>query len=257
MENNSATNSDYGLVSVVMPNFNSEKYLEEAVRSVLNQSYCNLELLFVDDCSTDGSMEIIKRFDDARIKIFSTEKNSGAAVARNIGIKNAIGRWIAFLDSDDLWLPTKLEKQLRFMTDGDVAFSFTHYRAINADGKMIACFNPKKSEYGYKQILRHNSIGCLTAIYDAQRLGKVFMPVSAEKREDFACWLSILKTGVKARCMSESLSLYRVRGNSVSSKKTKMIKYQWRVYRRVEKLNVFKSFAYLSCWMVSGVFKYR
>ena len=248
---------DYGLVSIIMPNYNSEKYVGETIQSVLNQTYQNWELLFVDDCSTDNSLEIVRSFGDDRIKILQNETNSGAAVSRNYALRLAQGKWIAFLDSDDLWIPEKLEKQISYMNDNDICFSYTDYEVIDEDDQLISTFIPRLDVCTYKDILKHNHIGCLTAVYNAEKLGKFFMPVDAIKREDLACWLSILKTGVQAHCLHERLAKYKVHSNSVSSNKFKMMKYQWLTYRKVEKLNFFKSTYYLFCWAITGVFKYR
>ena len=249
--------TDYGKVSVIMPCFNSEKYLKETIESVLKQTYGNFELIFVDDCSTDDSVRVVKSFGDGRIKIFSTEKNSGAAVARNNGIEHSSGRWLAFLDSDDIWYPEKLERQIAFMVKKGVAFSFTDYEVINGLGALRTVFKPKRDAYSYKDLLKHNSIGCLTVMLDTEKLGKIYMPVDAVKREDYAAWLSVLRTGEKAYCLHEVLAKYKIHGNSASSNKGKMIRYQWRVFRKIEKLNFIKSVYYLLCWAVFGVFKYR
>ena len=248
---------DFGLVSIIMPNYNSAKYVRDTINSVLNQTYQNWELLFVDDCSTDESVEIVRSFGDERIRIFSMKKNGGAALARNKAIDEANGRWIAFLDSDDLWIPEKLETQISFMQSNNVAFSYTDYEVIDEYNNVMSVFKPRLDVCGYKDILKHNHIGCLTVIYDSVKIGKVPMPTDAIKREDLACWLKILKTGEKAHCLHECLAKYKVHSNSVSSNKFKMIKYQWMVYRKVEKINVFKSMYYLVCWAITGLFKYR
>jgi glycosyltransferase involved in cell wall biosynthesis len=248
---------DYGLVSIIMPNYNSEKYVESTIKSVLAQTYQNWELLFVDDCSTDKSLEIAKSFNDDRIRIFSMKKNGGAALARNKAIDEAKGRWIAFLDSDDLWEPEKLQKQIKHMQANDLSFTFTDYQVIDEEDKLISTFTPRLDVCEYKDILKHNHIGCLTVIYDADKLGKVYMPTNATKREDVACWLKILRTGEKAHCLHETLAKYKVHSNSVSSNKFKMMKYQWQVYRKVEKLNAFMSLYYLACWAIMGILKYR
>ena len=245
------------LVSIIMPNYNCEKYLKETIESVLNQTYQNWELLFVDDCSTDGSIEIVESFNDSRIRILKNEKNSGAAISRNYGIREAKGRWIAFLDSDDLWEENKLEKHLTFMEKHGHSFSFTGYKVVNSQNVLINEYMPKKDRYDYKAILKHCSIGCSTVIYDTKTLEKVYMPTNAIKREDFACWLSILKTGVNAVCFQELLTIYRIHNDSVSSSKIKMVKYQWNVYRKVEKISFLKSCYYMMHWAIKGFLKYR
>lgn len=248
---------DYGLVSIIMPNYNCEKYISETINSVLAQTYQNWELLFVDDCSSDSSLEIAKSFEDERIRIFSKDKNGGAALARNKAIEEAKGKWIAFLDSDDLWMPEKLEKQITYMHNNNISFSYTDYDVIDESNKTISTFKPRLDVCKYKDILKHNHIGCLTVIYDSEKLGKVLMPTNAPKREDMACWLSILKNGEQAHCLHECLARYKVHYNSVSSNKLKMMKFQWQVYRKVERINLFKSLYYLSYWAVMGVLKYR
>ena len=248
---------DYGLVSVIMPNYNSAKYLNSTINSVISQTYQNWELIFVDDCSTDDSLDIVRSFCDSRIRILQNERNSGAAVSRNRAIELANGRWIAFLDSDDLWMPEKLEKQIAYMHSSDIAFSYSDYNVIDENNNIISTFKPRLAVCAYKDILKHNHIGCLTAIYDSDKLGKVFMPTNAIKREDVSCWLSILKKDVRAYCLHECLAQYKVHSNSVSSNKFKMMKYQFQMYRKVEKMNLLKSFYYLIHWGIKGIFKYK
>ena len=213
---------DYGLVSIIMPNYNSEAFIESSIQSVLAQSYKNWELLFVDDCSTDRSVEKANAFNDDRIKIFLKQKNEGAASARNFAIEKAAGRWIAFLDSDDSWAPDKLKEQIEFMINKNVAFSFTDYKVITKSGNVLF-YKPPKSVCTYNDILKHNHIGCLTAVYDAERLGKIYMPENAVKREDLACWLSILKKGVNAVCLHEFLAEYVIHSHSVSSDRKSVV----------------------------------
>jgi len=249
------TNSE--MVSIIMPNYNSAEFLKETLESVISQSYQNWELIIVDDCSNDNFLEIIENYKDTRIKLIRNASNSGAAVSRNKAIAQAQGRWIAFLDSDDVWEQDKLSKHIAFMLKNDSAFSCTDYLLIDSTGEPLTKFIPKKDKYSYKDILKHCAIGCSTVIYDSQRIGKAYMPENAEKREDFACWLQILKQGIDVVCFHECLTKYRIRSNSVSAKKTKMVKYQWNVYRKVEKLSWFKSIYYLMNWAIRGVLKYR
>ncbi len=250
---------DYGLVSVIMPAFNSEAYIRQAIDSVLMQTYQNLELLVVDDCSSDGTVGIVEEYQkkDNRVRLFLNSSNSGAAKTRNVAIEKAAGRWIAFLDSDDFWAADKLCNHLTFMVESAVYFSFTPYQTVDLDGNKISSFYPSKKEYTYGDILKSNSIGCSTAIYDSRRFGKVFMLENAVKREDMACWLAILKKGEKGVLFNECLTFYREGGQSVSSSKIRMIKYQWLVYRKVENLSLIKSF-YLMChWAINGLKKHK
>lgn len=247
----------YGLVSVIMPCYNAAAYIGETIESVLAQTYTNWELLIVDDHSTDDSLSVIARYDDPRIRVLSTAENSGAAVARNVAIEAAQGRFMAFLDSDDLWHPEKLSEQLAFMQERDCALSFTHYAVINGEGEQITVFSPKKDTYSYNDILKHCYIGCSTAIYDAEKVGKVGMPTDAIKREDAACWLRILKMGVDAYCLHQNLMTYRIHTDSVSSNKVRMIKYQWHLYRKVEHLSLLRSAYCMTHWAIKGFLKYR
>ena len=191
--------TDYGLVSIIMPNYNSAKFIRQTVESVIAQTYENWELIIVDDCSKDESMEIVAQLGDERIRVMRNEVNSGAAVSRNHAIEAARGRWIAFLDSDDLWEADKLTRHIGFMVDNGVAFSFTHYAVLNSHNELVTVFKPAKDTYDYTMILKHCYIGCSTVIYDSEKLGKCYMPTDAIKREDFACWLKILKTAGSRR----------------------------------------------------------
>ncbi len=247
---------DYGLVSIIMPTYNAGKYLRASIDSVLAQSYENFELLITDDCSADDTAEIVKSYDDKRIFFERNKENCGAAGSRNNSIARAKGKWIAFLDSDDLWEKDKLSRHLSFMIEQDADFSITAYRVSNAKAQTEKEYDPPKDSYGYKDILKHSTIGCSTVIYNADRLGKVYMP-EAEKREDLACWLEILRPGRRAICLHEQLTVYRIHGGSVSAKKRKMIKYQWWVYRKNEKIKLIPALYYLANWAVRGVFKYR
>lgn len=252
-----ASTVDYGLVSIIMPNYNSEKYIEATIKSVLAQTYQNWELLFVDDCSSDTSLELARTFQDERIRVFLMKENGGAALARNRAIEEAKGRWIAFLDSDDLWAPQKLETQITYMQNNGISFSYTDYEVIDENNTIISTFKPRIDVCKYKDILKHNHIGCLTVIYDSEKLGKVFMPTNAIKREDMACWLSVLKKGEVAHCLHECLAQYKVHSDSISSNKLKMMKHQWQVYRKVEKLSLVRSFYYMAHWAVKGFLKYK
>lgn len=248
---------DYGLVSVIMPSYNSAKFICEAVDSVIAQTYKNWELIIIDDCSTDKSLTILGQYDDQRIRVIKSMENNGAAVTRNKGIEQANGRFIAFLDCDDIWHKDKLWLSLKFMMSNDYIFVCTDYTVVNERKDFITEYKPKKDKYGYKQILKHNCIGCSTVVIDREMLTDVYMPTAAVKREDFACWLKILKQGRKAYVLHRSLTVYRRRNSSVSSRKAKMAKYQWNVYRKVEKLSIIKSMYYLMHWAIKGVFKYR
>lgn len=244
-------------VSVIMPSFNSSRTIRDSINSVLNQKHKNLELIIIDDCSKDNSLEVIKSFADERIILLSTPKNSGAAVSRNLGILQASGRYIAFLDSDDLWDEEKLTKQIEFMEKNNCPFSYTNYKVFNEKTNSIICDFKSKDTATYKSLLWNSYIGCLTVCYDTFTLGKVYMPENAIKKEDYACWLSILKKGFIGKNVGESLATYRISGSSVSSSKAKMAKYQWFLFRKVEKINPFKSFFLMISYTINGLKKYK
>lgn len=259
------------LISVVMPHFNSVKYVKESIDSVIGQSYENWELLIVDDHSDyDQYMELVQLAGtDARIKLIRLGRNSGAAVARNKAIMLAKGRYIAFLDCDDLWLPNKLEQQIGFMRAAGVYFSYASYEIIHENG---GAFSMARAPYrvAYNDLLKTNSIGCLTAIYDAEVLGKLYMPL-IRMRQDLGLWLKILKNIPYAYATPGVLAKYRVRHDSISAKKRIAAWYTWRLYRDVEGFGLvlatyyFVHYVMLGCLKrilpgaarILGVFKFR
>lgn len=244
-------------VSIIMPNYNSADFIENAISSVLSQSYINWELIVVDDCSSDHSAKVAQLHanKDHRIRFIQLERNSGAAVARNTAIEAAQGRYIAFLDSDDIWMPTKLEKQLAFMQEKDVAFTFTAYEKIDEKGKSLGVMGvPDKVEYS--QLLKCCVIGCLTAMYDTQKIAKTYMS-EYTKREDFATWLKLLKKVKFAYGLSESLAKYRVHGSQSSASKLKMAKENWLLYRKHEKLGLFLSCYYFVHYSARGILRQK
>ena len=232
------------LISIITPNYNASKFVAETIKSVLNQTYENWELIIVDDCSTDDSVAIIENFSksDVRIKLINLTVNSGPAIARNKAIELSKGAYIAFLDSDDRWQPNKLEIQLRFMQKRNIALSFTSYYAVNEqreNKKLLIA----KEEVTYKNLLTNNYIGCLTAMYSIQHLGRVYFPL-VSKRQDWALWLKITRNNVIAHGIQQPLAWYTRRDASVSSNKFKLLKYNWRIYREFENLNRMKSMYY-------------
>lgn len=241
-------------VSVVMPLYNTRRYLARAVGSVVNQTHTVWELLIIDDCSSDGSCELACRFSliDSRIRVISMLRKSGPAFARNLGIEEASGDFIAFLDSDDLWEESKLEKQVAFMDGRGVAFSYTDYSRISESGSIIKRKLVLPSSISYRDLLKENKIGCLTAVYDVRRVGKVFMPL-LDKRQDYALWLKLLRQVGRAYKVDGTLAKYRVRSGSVSSSLFLNVKYNWRVFRHVENLSFLRSIYYLSWNMLNKV----
>ncbi|ANW96291.1 glycosyl transferase [Wenyingzhuangia fucanilytica] len=235
------------LVSIITPCYNSESFIAETIKSVQNQTYEHWEMLITDDGSTDHSIKIIEDFisKDNRIKLFKIN-NSGAAVARNNSIKEAKGTFIAFLDSDDVWLPYKLEKQISFMVENNYALSFTSYQRMNESGELLNEVVKAHQKLNYRNMLSSNKIGCLTAIYNQEKIGKVYMP-NIRKRQDYALWLSILKKIDFAYGLQEILATYRLRNFSMSAKKTEMIKWNWKLYREVEKKSFFSATFWVMC----------
>ncbi|WP_105649026.1 glycosyltransferase family 2 protein [Cronobacter dublinensis] len=244
------------LVSIIMPTWNSAATISESINSVINQTYPHWELLITDDCSTDGTMDILRDLAaaDSRIKIFKNETNSGAGIARNNSISHAQGRFIAFLDSDDMWHAEKLEKQTRFMLDNGYTLTYTHYQKINQRGEITGRINPPTC-VNYSELLKSNVIGCLTAMYDTAEIGKVYMP-SIRKRQDMALWLKILEKVDYAWCLPESLALYREGHQSLSSNKIKVLASQWAFYRHYLQFNPVKSVWYFTYYVIRALKKH-
>ncbi len=254
MENN----FNHVAVSIIMPSYRSEVFLPMALDSVLSQTFKEWELIVVDDCSPDYSNKIIKEYmkRSSKIKLIQLENNSGPAVARNRAIEAARGRYIAFLDSDDLWHHKKLEKQIDFMQSHNIALSYTSYYKIGEESGGIIGEVKAIRRVNYGELLKQNVIGCSTAIYDAEKLGKTYMP-NILKRQDFALWLKILKKISYAYGLDESLTHYRVRSTSVSSNKVFAAKYTWKLYREVEKLPIYKAIYYFIWYACKSILKYK
>ncbi|HPP11038.1 MAG TPA: glycosyltransferase family 2 protein [Defluviitoga tunisiensis] len=239
------------LVSIIMPTYNCANYIEESIISVIKQTYTNWELIIIDDCSTDNTKEVVNDYliRDSRIKYIRLDVNSGAAIARNKGMEQAKGKYIAFLDSDDLWMKDKLEKQIKFMESNGYAFTCTTYAQIDEDGKQNGVLIRAKKKVDYNGVLLSCPIGNSSVIYDVDMLGKFEVP-NIRKRNDDALWLQILKKEKYAYGLDEVLMEYRVRSNSISSNKFDLIKYHWYLYREIEQLSVFRSAWHILCWVV-------
>jgi len=242
-------------VSIMTPSHNCSGFISETIHSVLSQTFTNWEMVIVDDCSTDNSVEVIQSFveQDSRIKLIQLSENSGAAVARNTAIEAAQGRYIAFLDSDDLWVPEKLEKQLAFMKEKNCPFSFSAYEKINEVSELMGQVGVP-SRVTYHTLLKTCVIGCLTSIYDTSYFGKVDMPL-IRKRQDFGLWLKLLKRVDFACGINEPLAQYRVHENSISANKVSVAVYTWRLYRDVERLNLFKASYYFAHYAIRGILR--
>lgn len=245
------------LVSIVTPVYNAQNYLEETILSVINQTYSNWELLLIDDCSTDNSYEIIEKYlkKDKRIRYLKNDKNSGPAITRNKGIKEAKGEYIAFLDSDDLWYENKLEKQIGFMLANNIIMSHGDYEMIDENGKYLKSINTK-IELDYFQLLKENQIKTSFLILNHSKIKDIYFPNI--RHEDFACFLDILKKyKVKSIKLKEKVGKYRVIGKSLSGNKLKSAMWTWNIYRKYEKLNLFQSIYYFISYALNGVIKYK
>lgn len=226
------------LVSIIVPIYNTEKFIGLTLQSIQNQSYQNWEAILVDDASTDKTVEIIKDFakKDNRIKLFQLAKNSGNGVARNIALEKAIGKYIAYLDADDLWLPSKLEKQIQFLKENNLPFTFSFYDCIDEEGNNLNRRVEAPLNLTYNQLFFCNYVGNLTAIYDSDYLGKIIIEAT-QKRQDWRLWLSIVKQIEETKPVPESLAFYRIRKDSISSSKFKLIKHNFGVYRNFHGFN--------------------
>ena len=245
------------LVSVITPNYNCAAYIGAAIESVRSQSFRDWELVIVDDCSTDGSDRIAAAYaeKDGRIRLYRTAARSGSPCEpRNLGLGAARGRYIAFLDSDDLWLPGKLEKQLALFGGAKTAVVFSNYEKICGGGKRTGRIVRAPAAVDYRDLLKSDYIGNLTAIYDTAKAGKIFFRYP--HHEDYVLWLEILEKGFVAENTNTVEALYRVRSGSVSAEKREAAGWQWDIYRRHLKLSLPRS-ACLFCWyMANGVWKY-
>ncbi|MEV1009093.1 glycosyltransferase family A protein [Streptomyces sp. NPDC049881] len=238
------------LVSVVMPVYNSAATLGASIRSVLTQTHTDLELLVTDDQSSDDSMDLLQEFarQDERVLPRSAPERGGAGRARNLAIERAKGDYVAFLDSDDMWLPEKTERQVAFAASGTAPLTFTSYYKMDADyagestdftpnGRVV----PAREHVDYRAMLVRDYIGALTAMYDRTALGTRLMPEML-KRQDYALWLSIMRDGHDARGLTEPLAVYRAhQAGSLSSNKLSLVQYNWALYRKHEHLSVPRS----------------
>lgn len=231
-----------GLVSIITPVYNSEKYIHDTISSVIDQTYKNFEMLLIDDCSTDNSEKVIRSFAkvDSRIKYFKLEKNSGAAISRNIGLEKAKGRYVAFLDSDDLWKPNKLEKQINLITNKGVAFVFTSYRYFYDKNNITLKVARAPKKIDYNGLLKNTLIGCSTVMIDRHVIGD-FRMTNVRKGQDTATWLRLLREVDYAYGIYDDLVMYRVVHGSLSNNKLTALKRTWNTYRNIEKLPMLKA----------------
>ena len=234
------------MVSVITPAYNAEKFIEQCILSVKQQTYSNWELVVVDDASTDNTAALIKQMAaaDQRIQFIKHQYTQGAGSARSTALKQAKGQFIAFLDADDLWHPDKLKTQVAYMQKHKVNVCFSSYELIDEQGQSLHTLIEALPVLTYKKQLKCNYIGNLTGIYNAEVLGKI--PISTiKKRQDWLMWLQALKISGKAFGISKALAYYRVRNNSVSSNKFKLVKFNFQIYRKELKFNLLKSLWYM------------
>jgi teichuronic acid biosynthesis glycosyltransferase TuaG len=245
------------LVSIITPSWNVERLIGETIASVQAQTFQDWELLIADDCSTDNTAAVIESFaaKDPRVKLIRQPRNGGPALARQAAIEQAQGRFIAFLDSDDLWLPPKLERQLAFAREHRAALSFTALRRINEDGSVTGRLIAVPSSLTYGQLLKNTSIATLTALVDREISGPIAM--KNEGYDDFCLWLDVLRSGHVAYGLNEDLARYRVRGVSVSSRPLRSAGWVWHIYRNVERLSLLKSAWCFAHWAARAWLKRR
>lgn len=247
------------LVSIITPSYNTEKYIIETIKSVQAQSYTNWEMIIVDDCSTDNTLMVVREYltknNEKRVKLLVNKKNSGAAISRNYALREAKGKWIAFLDSDDLWLPEKLEKQINFMKENDYHFTYTNYEEINSEGKKTGILVTGPKRITKAGMYNYCWPGCLTVMYDVEKIGLVQIE-DIKKNNDYAMWLKVCK---KCNCMLlyETLAKYRKgRKNSISAHSSIiMLGWHYKLFRECEKLSIFSCVLYTLRNVIFGLYK--
>lgn len=242
-------------VSIIIPVYNAEKFIGKTIESVLNQTYKNWEMLIFNDKSKDNSLKIIKKYSekDEKIKVVDSKENVGVVAARNKLIEIATGEFIAFLDADDYWKQNKLEKQIKFMRKNNALISCTEYTRVTEDEKEINDIIIKEI-ITYEDMLKNNYLGCLTVIYNANKLGKRYFK-ERKKNEDYVLWLEIVKETKIIFGLKENLAFYRVLNNSRSSNKIKVAKDRWEVYRKIERLSLLKSIYYFLQYVIRALKK--
>ena len=244
-------------VSIITPSWNSEKYIEKTIESVQKQTYMNWEMIVVDDCSTDRTVEIVEKIseEDPRVRIIRQEVNGGAAKARNRSLCEAKGRYIAYLDADDIWKPTKLEKQVEFMKANHCGFSCASYEVIDDEGRALNKEVHMLPSVDYVGFLTNNLLQTVGIMADTSIIDKKYLVMpDIRRRQDAATWLQVLKAGYKCYGIDEVLAEYRRAENSLSSNKVKAVKGVWNLYRDIEKLSLpfscycFVRYAFMAVW---------
>ena len=244
-------------VSIIVPVYNAEKFIIETIESVRAQSFERWELLLVTDGCTDRSEEVIaeyvQRVGESRIRVVPQPQNMGAAKARNRGMKEAAGRYVAYLDSDDLWHPEKLERQLAFMEAKDAAFSFTGYEFADENGKGLGKIVRVPEILTYEEALKNTTIFTTTVMFDTQKIDKSLLEMPCIKSEDTALWWKVLRNGYSAYGLDENLANYRRAGKTLSSNKLEAIRRIWNLYRKAEGLSLSKSAWCFCFWAFRAV----
>ena len=244
------------LVSVIMPCYNMERFIADTINSVIHQTFTDWELLITDDASTDKTVAIVQSMteQDARIRLTVNTTHLGIAASRNNCIKASHGRFLAFLDADDLWHPDKLQRQLQFMMERKIGFSYSSYDLVDESGTPMKKIIHTAGDLDYNAYLRNTIIGCSTVMIDIDLVGQVIVP-DFRTSEDSATWLNILKRGFKAYAINEALTSYRIRSHSASSNKFKAAADLWKVYRKNEQLSFLKTFYYFCCYTFNAIKK--
>ena len=243
------------LVSIVIPVYNAECYISDTNENILQQTYKNYEIILVDDKSTDNSLEIIRKYTCDNIVVIELSENKGPAIARNIGVKAAKGRYICFQDADDLWNKQKLEKQIKFMKENDCAFSYTAFQYANEFGEKKNRILRVPFILTYKQALKYCRILTISTMFDLRKITKEEIEMPNIKCEDMATWWKILRKGYIAYGLNESLVYYRRTANTLTSNKLVSSINRWKLYRKYENLSVLKSLYYFLHYSCQGILK--
>lgn len=242
-------------VSIITPCYNSSKFLQQTIDSVLNQTFTDWEWLITDDKSTDNSVEIIRKVNDERIKLTVAEKNGGAGHARNLSLEKATGRFITFLDADDFWEPNFLEEMVSFMKKENAELAYSNYS--RCDENLIPKIDDFKADKNvtFNNLLKTCRLSLLSSMYDSQRVGKEFFP-ERSKREDHVMWLNLLKKIPVGKPLPKTMAKYRMHASSISRKKTNIMLDQYLVYKDYMKFSTLKSMYYTASWAFNGFMKY-
>jgi Glycosyltransferases involved in cell wall biogenesis len=245
------------LISIIVPVYNVENFIEETMDSVLAQTYADWELLLVEDCSNDNTVTLIRQYmertGDSRIRLLRQPANMGAARARNRGLREAEGRYVSYLDADDLWVPQKLERELAFMKEKDAAFAFTGYEFADERGRGTGKVVHVPEMLTYKQALSNTTIFTTTVMFDTKKIPKEQLEMPVMKSEDTALWFKVLRSGIVAYGLDENLVKYRRAGRTLSSNKLEAIRRIWNLYRRAEGMNVISSAGHFCLWALRAV----